>query len=42
MLRMATIVLACLTVATVVTLALGGRRARADTGDQFFPMGGAR
>ena len=44
MLRMATIVLACLTVAVVATVALGGRRARADTsaGDQFFPMGGGR
>lgn len=44
MLRMATIVLACLTVAVVATVALGGRRARADTsaGDQFVSMGGAR
>jgi hypothetical protein len=44
MLRMSTIVLACFTVAVVATVALGGRRARADTSpdDQFFRMGGAR
>ena len=44
MLRMATIVFACLTVAGVATVALGGRRTRADTspGDQFFRMGGER
>ena len=44
MLRMATIVFACLTAAVVATVALGGRRTRADTSpsDQIFRMGDER